>query len=74
ASLSPEIARQTITLMAPSKTYNIAGIHASVGIITDPDLRDQFKTAGAGLVPHMGVLGYTSMLSAYRDGDEWLEQ
>ncbi len=74
ASLSPEVARQTITLMAPSKTYNIAGIHASVGIITDPDLRDQFKTAGAGLVPHMGVLGYTSMLSAYRDGDEWLEQ
>ena len=74
ASLSPEVARQTITLMAPSKTYNVAGIHASVGIITDPDLRDQFKAAGAGLVPHMSVLGYTSMISAYRDGDEWLGQ
>ena len=74
ASLSPEIARQTITLMAPSKTYNVAGIHASVGIITDPDLRDRFKAAGAGLVPHLGVLGYTAMLSAYRDGGEWLEQ
>ncbi len=74
ASLSPEVARQTITLMAPSKTYNVAGIHASVGIIPDPELRNQFQAAGAGLVPHMGVLGYTAMLSAYRDGDDWLEQ
>ena len=74
AAISPEIARQTITLMAPSKTYNVAGIHASVGIIPDPELRKQFQAAGAGLVPHMGVLGYTAMLSAYRDGDDWLAQ
>jgi cystathionine beta-lyase len=74
ASLSPEVARQTITLLAPSKTFNIAGIHASVGIITDPDLRQRFQAASAGLVPHLGVLGYTAMLSAYRDGDDWLQQ
>ena len=74
AAISPEIARHTITLMAPSKTYNVAGIHASVGIIPDPELRKQFQAAGAGLVPHLGVLGYAAMLSAYRDGDEWLAQ
>ena len=74
AALSPEIARQTITLLAPSKTFNIAGIHASVGIITDPKLRSRFEAARAGLVPHLGVLGYTAMLSAYRDGDDWLQQ
>ena len=74
ASLSPEIARQTITLLAPSKTFNIAGIHASVGIITDPELRSRFEAARAGLVPRLGVLGYTAMLSAYRDGDSWLQQ
>jgi cystathionine beta-lyase len=74
ASLSPEIERRTITLIAPSKTYNIAGIHASVGIITDPDLRQKFEAARAGLVPHLGVLGYTAMLAAYRDGEPWLEQ
>jgi cystathionine beta-lyase len=74
AALSPEIARQTITLLAPSKTFNIAGIHASVGIITDPELRKRFEAARAGLVPHLGVLGYTAMLSAYRDGDDWLQQ
>ena len=74
ASLSPEIARQTITLLAPSKTFNIAGIHASVGIITDPELRSRFEAARAGLVPRLGVLGYIAMLSAYRDGDDWLQQ
>jgi cystathionine beta-lyase len=74
ASLSPEIERRTITLIAPSKTYNIAGIHASVGIITDPDLRQRFEAARAGLVPHLGVLGYVAMLAAYRDGEPWLEQ
>ena len=74
AALSPEIAAQTITLLAPSKTFNIAGIHASVGIITDPELRSRFEAARADLVPHLGVLGYTAMLSAYRDGDSWLQQ
>ena len=74
ASLSPEIARRTITLIAPSKTYNIAGIHASVGIITDPDLRQRFEAARAGLVPRLDVLGNVAMLAAYRDGEPWLEQ
>jgi cystathionine beta-lyase len=74
ASLSPEIARRTITLIAPSKTFNIAGIHASVGIVTDPELRKHLETARGGMVPHLDVLGYTALLSAYRDGDPWLRQ
>jgi len=74
ASLSPEIAARTITLMAPSKTYNIAGLHASVAIIPDPQLRKQFAAAGAGLVPRLDVLGYTALFAAYRDGDDWLAQ
>jgi cystathionine beta-lyase len=74
ASLSPEVERRTITLIAPSKTYNIAGIHASVAIITDPDLRHQFERARAGLVPRLDVLGNVAMLAAYRDGEPWLEQ
>jgi cystathionine beta-lyase len=74
ASLDPEIAAQTITLMAPSKTYNIAGIHASVVIIQDEELRKRFEAARADLVPRLDVLGYTAILAAYRDGGEWLEQ
>ena len=74
ASLAPEIAAQTITLMAPSKTYNIAGIHASVAIIQDGDLRKRFEAARADMVPRLDVLGHTAMLAAYRDGGEWLDQ
>ena len=73
ASLSPEIEAHTITLMAPTKTYNVAGIHASVAIIPDPELRRQFRAAQAGLVPHPGTMGYTTMLAAYRDGQPWLD-
>ena len=48
AALSPEIAQHTITLMAPSKTYNIAGLHCSFAMIQNPALREQFLAAGAG--------------------------
>jgi cystathionine beta-lyase len=74
ATLAPEVAARTITLMAPSKTYNIAGIHASVAIIENPELRKQFEAAAAGLVPHLDVLGFTAKLAAYRDGQPWLDE
>jgi cysteine-S-conjugate beta-lyase len=73
ASLHPDIARRTITLMAPSKTYNIAGLHCSVAIIEDKDLREQYCAARAGLVPWVGVMGQLAGLAAYRDGGPWLE-
>ena len=74
ATLGSEVAARTITLMAPSKTYNVAGIHASVAIIEDEDLRKRFEKARAGLVPHLDVMGYTAMLAAYRDGQPWLDE
>ncbi len=74
ASLAPEIAARTITLMAPSKTYNIAGLRASVAIIPDPELRKKFQAARADLVPNLDVLGYTAIVAAYRDGGPWLQQ
>jgi cystathionine beta-lyase len=60
--------------MAPSKTYNIAGLHAALAIIPDAQLRNQFQVAAADLVPHVDVLGYTAMLAAYRDGGSWLDE
>lgn len=74
ASLSPEIAQNTITLMAPSKTYNIAGLDCSFAVIQNPELRQRFMAAKKGLVGHVNVLGLTAGLAAYRDGQEWLDQ
>jgi len=73
ATLAPEVAAQTITLIAPSKTYNIAGLHASVAIIPNPELRQRFQAARRGLVPSVGLMGQTAALAAYRDGQPWLE-
>ena len=74
ASLSAEIAAKTITFMAPSKTFNQAGLKASVAVITDPALRERFMTARVDMVQATtNVLGYTAMVAAYRDGGPWLD-
>ena len=74
AALSPEIAQRTITLMAPSKTYNIAGLHCSFAVIQNEELRDRFKAAMAGLTHGANLLGYAAAQAAYAEGQEWLEQ
>ena len=71
ATLSPETARRTITLMAPSKTYNIPGLGCSFAVISDPGLRRAFKAAMGRIVPHVNALGYTAAEAAYRAGEEW---
>jgi cystathionine beta-lyase len=74
AALDPEIAGQTVTLMAPSKTYNIAGLKCSFAVIQNEDLRQEFCAARSGLVPGVNILGYTAALAAYRDGGPWLDE
>jgi cystathionine beta-lyase len=73
ASLSPEIAEKTITLIAPSKTFNIAGLKASVAIITDKELRQQFDGARKGLTGWVNLLGMVAMEAAYDRGEAWLD-
>jgi len=73
ASLAPEVAAQTVTLMAPSKTYNIAGLKCSIAIIENGELRQRFCESYSGLMPSVNILGYTAALAAYRDGGPWLE-
>jgi cystathionine beta-lyase len=71
ATLSPETCRRTITLLAPSKTYNIPGLGCSFAVISDPVLRKSFIKAAGRIVPHVNLLGYTAAEAAYRDGEEW---
>jgi cystathionine beta-lyase len=72
AALGPEAAAQTITLFAPSKTYNIPGLKCSVAVIQNETLRKAWNETAAGLIPGVNVLGYTAALAAYRDGGPWL--
>lgn len=74
ATLSPEIAARTITLMAPSKTFNIAGLGCSFAVIPDAGLRKRFLSAMHGIVPHANVLGLAACEAAYRHGAAWRRQ
>jgi len=70
-TLDPEIARRTITLTAPSKTYNIPGLGTSLAVIPDAALRQQFVRATAGIVAEVTTLGFAACEAAYRDGEPW---
>ena len=71
ATLSPEIAQKTITLMAPSKTYNIPGLACSFAIIENQALRSRFKQCMQGFIPDVNLLGYIAAEAAYRDCADW---
>lgn len=74
ASISSEIASRTITLIAPSKTFNIAGLHASVVIFQDKKLKEAMNIARQGLVGNPGSLSLVAALAAYREGEAWLKE
>ncbi|MEM7031838.1 MAG: PatB family C-S lyase [Chloroflexota bacterium] len=73
ASLSEEIGQRCITLMAPSKTFNLPGLGFSFAIIQNPELYAKLETAKLGIVPHYNVLGATAATAAYTQGSEWHE-
>ena len=73
AALAPEIEARTITLLAPSKTFNLAGLGCSFAVIPNAELRMAFKAGKRGLMGHPNVLGYAAALAAYRDGQPWLD-
>lgn len=62
---------RTITLMAPSKTYNIAGLGFSFAVIPDAKLRTAFRKAMGGFVPPLSAIAYHAAEAAYRHGEPW---
>lgn len=71
ATLGPQIAARTITLMAPSKTFNIPGLNCAFAIIENAELRARFRTARASIVPDTNALGFAACWAAYRDCEPW---
>jgi cystathionine beta-lyase len=74
AALSPEIAQRTITLMAPSKTFNLAGLGCAFAVIPSEALRQGFLRAKAGIVPMINPYGYLAAQAAYRHGEAWRQE
>lgn len=73
ATLGREVERRTITLMAPSKTFNIAGLECSYAIIPDEGLRERYRAAMEGLSRGANILGFVAAQAAYESGEPWLE-
>jgi cystathionine beta-lyase len=74
AVLAPEVAQQTVTVFAPSKTFNIPGLGFGVMVIENRELRRAVQAAAAGLVRGSNLMGYAAALAAYREGDGWLAE
>ena len=71
AMISPEVAARTITLMSPSKAFNLAGLMWSYAVIPDEALRRRFLRAARGIVTELNVFGYAGGEAAYRHGEPW---
>ena len=71
ASLDHPVARAAITLTAPSKTWNLAGLGCAAAVVPDAGLRRRLRVAGGGLVPMVNPLGYAAAEAAWRHGDDW---
>lgn len=75
ASISKELEQRTITLMAPSKTFNIAGLVTSVAIIPNDDIRKIYqKSIEAMEIDNTNIFGAMGLEVAYNYGEEWLDQ
>ncbi len=73
ASLAPEIEQQSITLMAPSKTFNLPGLQCAFAVIPNKELRTRYVNAKKGLVSWVNVMGLAAAKAAYESGGEWLK-
>lgn len=73
ASLDPEIADRTITLIAPSKTFNVAGLNCAFAIIPNPDLLERYKKTTEQMAMHVSSLGLVAAQAAFSGAcDDWL--
>ena len=71
ATLSRQIAKRCITLMAPSKTYNLPGLACAFSLIEDGKLRRQFQQTLRGIITEVNCFGYAGCAAAYNHGEPW---
>jgi len=74
ATLSEELAQNTITCIAPSKTFNLAGLFSSSIIIANDSLRKRFRLAEEKIHLNANIFGITAAEAAYREGQPWLDE
>jgi cystathionine beta-lyase len=74
ARLPATLQKRIITLLSPSKTYNIAGLGYAYAVIFDDSLRRRFSAARGHTLPEINALGYFAAEAAYRHGEPWRQE
>lgn len=74
ALISPELAQNTVTLMAPSKTFNIPGLNFSFAVIQNTDLRKQMMNSCRGILGTPSLLANAAARGAFNYGESWVDQ
>lgn len=73
ASISPQVAKRTVTVTAASKSFNLAGLRCAVAHIGHQGVADAIAELPGHLLGAVGSPGAEAMLAAWTEGDEWLE-
>ncbi len=72
--LPDDLRQRTITLLSPSKTWNIAGLGYAFAVIPDDSIRRKFSAQRGHTLSEINALSYYAAEAAYRDGEEWRQQ
>jgi len=73
-NLPENLLKRTITLLAPSKTWNIAGLGYAFAVIPDDSIRRKFGAARGHTLAEINALSYYAAEAAYRDGEPWRQE
>jgi cystathionine beta-lyase len=71
ASLDREVADRTVTLLSASKTFNLPALGCAYAVASNPQIRERLRKTMAGIVHHVGLMGYVATEVAYRRGKPW---
>ncbi len=74
SSVTEEIEQNSITMIAPTKTFNIAGLNIGLAIIPNENLRKRFEDAKEGIVKRGNLFGFTAIKAAYDESEGWLDR
>jgi cystathionine beta-lyase len=72
STLGDDARALTVTLMSPSKTFNLPGLNFAFAVVPDEELRRRFTEAAAGILPFPGCFALAAAEAAYREGGPWL--
>ena len=74
STVSKQIADRTVTLMAPSKTYNLPGLACAFSVIENTKLRARFRETIRGIITEVNCFGYAGITAAYNHGETWRQE